>query len=537
MKVRVWLAVGLVVIPAALSAADKKGKDKGASAAPVITLSPGEDAVKKAQDKIAAKQIETAKQILETATAAEGMTGEPFLLLGQLLEPTNDWERGAAAYKTASEKLSGPLKGEALARLSIVQDVNGISEAAGSADAASATDPEGVWPLIALARQRAHQKRGDEALSLAQKALAIGGPAAPAAQVAIGMGQEGRGDLAAAETAYRTALAADANSISANLGLARVLRLTNRVGEAAPILKALQDRVAWLSDVYKENVRVKLALGQYVEALEDASTASYLPGADEVAAKRLVDEVKIARALDDVRNGRANLAIDDLKQLRDEDPKSVEVRIGLARAHAENREPDAAVAELNKAIEMAPNAADAYFQLGVIQHELKRNPVAALASYQKATALDPQNVQYSIRLGNLLAAQGQGAQAVDVLSKVVQGPGATSGEAWTYLIGANLSAQRYKEAAATGEKALVLIGGAPEARPLRALACGYVGWAYLNLGDADNFKKYGAMARDLGYDNKDFFDRLRRVEGGEALASAAKAPAAKPKPRPRPRPR
>jgi tetratricopeptide (TPR) repeat protein len=537
MKFRAWLAVGLVVIPVALSAADKKSKgkdkDKSAPAAPVVTLTPGEEAVKKAQEKIALGQTEPAKRILETATQVEGMTGEPFLLYAQLLEPTTEWERAAGAYKTASERLSGPAKAEALARLSILQDVNGIGEAAASAEAAVAADPEGAWPAVALARQRVHQKRADEALTLAQKALAAAQAAgvAPAAQTAVGLAQEAHGDLPAAEAAYRAALAADADSISANLCLARVLRLTNRVAEAAPILKALQDRTPWLAAVYGENVRVKLALGQYVQALEDATTASYLPGADEAAATQLVNEVKIARAVDDVRNGRANLAIDDLKQLREEQPRSVEVRVGLAKAYVENREIDAAVAELNKTIEMAPDSAEAYFQLGLIQQDVKKNSAAALTAYQKASALDPQNVSYCIRLGNLLAAQGQAAQAVAELTKVVEGPGANNGEAWTYLIGAHLSAQKYKDAATTGEKALAIIGEAPEARPLRALACGYLGWAYLNLGDADNFKKYGAMARDLGYDNKDFLDRLRRVEGGEALASAAKAPPARPRPR------
>ena len=537
MKVRVWLAVGLIVVPAALSAADKKGKDKGAPVAPVITLSPGEDAVKKAQEKIAAKQYELAKQMLETATAVEGMTGEPFLLLGQLLEPTNDWERGAAAYKTASEKLSGPSKGEALGRLSILQDVNGMSEAAGNADAAIAADPEGIWPTIALARQRAHQKRADEALALAQKALATGGAAAPAAQIAIGLAQEGKGDLSAAEAAFRTALAAEPGSISATLGLARTLRLTNRMAEAAPILKALQERTPWLAEVYRENVRIKLALGQYVEALEDASTASYLPGVDETAAGQLVDEVKIARAFDDVRNGRANLAIDDLKQLREEKPRSVEVRIGLAKAYMENREADAALAELNKAIEMAPNAAEAYFQVGVIQHEVKKNPTAALTAYQKAVALAPQSVPYRVRLGNLLAAQGQAAQAVEELTKVVQGPGANDAEAWTYLGGAYLAAARYDDVITALTKALSLIPENDATRQHRGLVCAYMTWAYLNKKDKENVLKYGRMARELGYTETSLMQRVDDVAAGKPFAGQALPPSAKPKPRPRPRTR
>ena len=538
MKVRVCLAVGLLVIPAVLSAAEKKDKDKpkGAPSAPVVKLSPGEDAIKKAQEKVAAGQVEQAKRILEAATQAEGMTGEPFLFLAQLLEPTPDWERAVAAYKSAGEKLSGPAKGEALGRLSVLQDLNGISESANNAEAAIAADPEGAWPSIALARQRVRQKRADEALALAQKALAMGSGAASAAQTAIGITQEARGDLAAAEAAYRAALAADPGSLGATLGLARVLRLTNRVAEAAPILKTLQDKAPWLSDVYRENVRVKLALGQFVEALEDATTASYLPGVDaaaEDAAKQLVDEVKIARALDDVRKGRANLAIDDLKQLRDEKPQSLEVRIGLAKAYVENREIDLAVAELNKSIEMAPSSAEAYFQLGLIQHEVKKNAAAALPSYEKAVALDPQNVQYRIRLGNLLAAQGQSARGIAELTKVVEGPGANDAEAWTYLGGAYLAAARYDDVITALTKALSLIPETDATRQHRGLVCAYMTWAYLNKKDKENVLKYGHMARDLGYTDATLMQRVDDIAAGKPFAGQALPPSAKPKPRPR----
>jgi tetratricopeptide (TPR) repeat protein len=538
MKVLVWLVSGLLAIPAVSSAAEKKGKDKGGAvpAAPVVRLSPGEEAVQKAQERIAAGQMDQAKRILDGATQTEGMTGEPFLLLAQMIEPSSEWERAIATYKLASEKLSGAPKGEALGRMSVVQDINGIPEAAANADAALAADPEGAWPLIAVARQRVRQKRADDALALAQKALAAGGGAA--AQTAIGLAQESRGDRTAAETAYRAALGADAGSLGANLGLARVLRLTNRVAEAAPILKAIQDKAPWLSDAYGESVRVKMALGQYVEALEDATTATYLPSVDaaaEAAAKQLVVEVKIARALDDVRQGRANLAIDDLKQLRDEQPKSVEVRIGLARAYFEHRDIELAIAELNKTIEIAPNSAEAYYQLGLIQHEAKNNPVAALPAYEKAVTLDPLSVQYRVRFGNLLAAQGQSARAVAELTKVVEGPGANDAEAWTYLGGAYLAAARYDDVVTAITKSLSLIPENDTTRAHRGLACAYMTWAYLNKKDKENVLKYGHMARELGYTEATLMQRVDDIAAGKPFAGQAQPPSARPKPRPRPR--
>jgi tetratricopeptide (TPR) repeat protein len=532
MKALAWVVVGLLVVPAVSSAAEKKGKDKVPAAPAAAKLSPGEEAVKKAQDRVASGQTDLAKRTLEDAMQVENMTGEPFLMLAEMLEPSTEWEKAAGAYKTAAERLSGAAKAEALGRLSALQDLNGIAEAAANAEAAAAADPEGVWPKIALARQRARQKRGDDALALAQQTAATGGVPA---QIALGLAQEARGDMAAAEAAYRSALGADAANPEANLGLARVMRLTNRPGEAAPLLKTVQDKAPWVNEGYRESVRVKLALGRFVEALEDATTASVLAG-DDPAAKRLMDEAVIARALDDVRNGRANLAIEDLKKLRDERPDSVDLRVGLAKAYLENRDVDLAVAELNKAIELAPNSAEAYFQLGLIQHEAKKNPTAALASYEKATTLDPQNVEYRVRLGNLLAAQGQAARAVTELTKVVDGPGANNAEAWTYLGGAYLAAARYDDVITAVTKALALIPENDATRAHRGMACAYMTWAYINKKDKENTIKYGHMARALGYTEAQLMKRVDELAAGGSFAGQVQ-PKAVAKPRPRTAPR
>jgi tetratricopeptide (TPR) repeat protein len=525
MKGWAWLMVFALAVPG-LAGAEKKDKDKGKGkeqAKVEVRLSAGEQAVKQAEDKIRAGQTTEALGILRQATQVEGMTGEPFMRLAQLLENTAEVDTAVTAYKTAAERLSGPGKGEALARLALVQETTGaLSEAQASSEAAQAADPEGAWPALALARTRARQNKGDEALALAEKAVANGGGAA--ARTSLAFAQEARGDLAAAEAAYREALAAEPGRVAADLGLARVLRKTGRAAEADPLLTSALDKTPWLVEAYKEAVLTKIALEQFVSALEQATTAAAINDKDPEAQK-LVQQVVVARALDYVAKKQPDLAIEDLVKARDENPQAVAVRVGLGQAYLAKRQLDLAQAELAKAIELDPNSAEAHFHMGVLQHEGRNAAAAALTEYEKAAALDPENVEYRIRFGNVLSAQNQGNRAIAELRKVVDGKGASRADAWTYLGGAYLQAARYQEATTALAKALELLPDVEQNRPARGLASRYMAWAYLNLKDKDNFLKYGTLARDLGAKTSDpaLMERLAGIERGEGFAGAATA--------------
>jgi tetratricopeptide (TPR) repeat protein len=544
LPVVVAVVVALVVGGALTTGAApaKKEEKKGKEA--VVLVPPGEDAVQKANAKVAAGQTELAISGLAEATTKDGMTGEPFLRLGQLLENTTEVDRAIAAFKGAGERLTDGPKGEALARLSVLQEMNGVpDEATASAEAAMAADAEGAWPAVALARVRARQGKGDEALALAQKAVAAG-TAGTAAQTALGLAQEARGDLAAAQVTYRAATTADPSSILANLGLARVLRSTGRAAEADPLMARVNDKAPWFVDGYKEAVQVKMALGQFVAAMEQAQTAAALNDRDP-AIKNLVDDVKVGQALDYVKQGGGDLAAEDMNALLAQRPDFTPARVALAKALITVRKVDLALVELGKAIATDPNAAEAHFQIGVAQQDLKRDIVAALPAYEKAVALAPLNVEYRLRYGNALAAKGQSAKAIEELLKAAEGPGASRPDAWIYLGGAYLSGQRYEECVAAGEKALTLLDGLQETplnKALRAQACDYLAWAYLNRKDKDNVLKYGLLAKELGQKDDQLFARVAALQKGENFAGATPTkpvakPVAKPRPGARPAPR
>ena len=483
---------------------DKKAKEPPVAQAPAAQAPAAQDAVKEAEAKLAAGDADAAIAVLEKAAGVDGKAG---LRLGTLRESRGELLPAEDAYKAAAEKLSGPEKGEALGRLAVVQDARGVAGAAANADAAFAAEPEGLWPTIAMAYRRVHEGKADEAVALAQKAVAAGGGAG--AKAALGHALDAKGDAAGSEAAYREAIATDPKAITPVVGLATVLRKTGRAAEAEPMLKKAIDASPGAVEAYKEMARVKIAQGRAQDALADANLAAAMAEDDPEAAS-LVMEVKVARALEDVAAGRNDLAVKDLTQLRDQNPDSVPVRLGLGRAQIARRDGDAAIVELQKAVELDPKNAEAQYYLGYAQHVLKRAPAQAVGPLEKAAAAQPGNATYATALGLALTDAQQLDRAVDVLTKATEMPGYKDPNGYAALGQACVNLKRYKEAVPPLEKATTLA-------PNNAQAWATLGWAYFGLKDAANFKAAGAKARSLGYKEPTFLTYLQRIEAGEAI--------------------
>ncbi len=500
MRLVVCITLALV-FPAV--AQEKKAPASQKKAAPATP----EELVKQADEKIAAGDLDGAAELLRRAVELAGASGDPALRLGRLLESRYELDGAIDAYKDAASKLSGAPKGEALARLAVAQELRGRPAAAASAEAAAAADPEGAWTKLALARARARAGQADEALALAADAVAKG--AGPPAVCARAFAHEVKGDLAAAEKDYREALAAPEAKVAAGIGLARVLRKSGRAAEAEPILAKTLEAAPGAVDAYKESARVKIALNRPDEALGDAATAAALAENDPEA-QRLAKEVAVAKALGYLAAGQADLAIQDLTRLRDESPDFADARVGLAKAYVAKRQADPALAELQKAVEVDPASAEAWYQLGYVTHVLKGNGAGAVAPFEKAVAAEPGNLVYRTALGAALNAAGQFDRAVAELTKVSLTPGYERAEAWIYLGQAQIGAKRYKDAVAPLDKATQL---APQSDQAWAL----LGWAYFGMKDADNFKKAAGKAKALGYTEPTLLQYLQRIEAGEPI--------------------
>jgi len=503
MKALIGMLVVALAVPAA---AQEKGKKDEKKPAPAPAAASPDQLMRDAEQKAAAGDKDGAVELLRRAAAMPAATGEPSMRLGRLLEGKYEFDAAIDAYKAAADKLTGPAKGEALGRMAVLQQMRGMAAASATAQEATAADPQGIWPVIAQARARAREGKGDEAIALAQQVAATGGAAAASA---LGYAQEAKGDLAAAEGAYRAALNDPEQRVMASVGLARVLRRTGRAAEAEPILKKALEDAPGAIEAYKESARVKIALNRAAEAVGDAATAAALAEGD-TDAQRLVQEVTVAQALDFVARNQADLAIQDLTKLRDEHPDSAPVRVGLARAYVAKRQADLALAELQKAIELDPASAEAQYQLGYVRHMLKRDAASAIGAYEKAVAADPGNLEYRTQFGAALAAANQSDRAVAELAKVTAAPAYTRADAWIYLGQANLVGKKYKDAIVALDKAATLAPDNPQIET-------FLAWSYFGLKDSKNFMDHGRKAKALGQKDATLLDYLARVEKGEPI--------------------
>jgi len=495
-----------LLVAASPTAADKPPKEtKDARDAKRAGGAPGDDLIAQAEGKVQAGDLDAAVELLRRAAAQPALAGAAQLRLGRLHQRRHELDAAIDALKAAAEALAGPAKGEALGRLAVVQETRGLPDSAATAEAAAAADAEGPWPAIALARARARQGRHEEAAALAARAGSAEAPGLAAAAFV----REVQGDFAAAEAGYRAALAAEAADLPASIGLARVLRQTGRGSEAEPLLQKLIQAAPGLVEAYKELARLKLALGRAEEAVGDAAIAAALAENDPDA-QLLAQQVAIAKAMELLPKGQADLAIEELKALRDRHPDLAEARVGLGRALLAKRQLDAAAAELQKAAELKPSLAEAHFQLGFLHHAHRNDAAAALPHYEKAVAADPARLEYRTQLGAVLSDLKQHDRAIAELQRVVDTPGYSRPEAWIYLGRAHMGAKRYKEALAPLEKAAAIAPSSPDAEAS-------LGWCYFGLKDAENFKKHAGKARALGHKETTLLQYLTRVEAGEPI--------------------
>jgi Flp pilus assembly protein TadD len=218
----------------------------------------------------------------------------------------------------------------------------------------------------------------------------------------------------------------------------------------------------------------------------------------------------VARALAEVAGGQPDLGVQDLMQLRDQNPTSSAVRLGLGKAQIARRDAASALAELQKAVELDPKNAEAQYQLGFVLVRMKGDAASAVAPFEKAAALEPGNSLYATALGSALVGAQKFDVAIDVLTRATAMPGYKRPDGYVALGQAYVNGKRYQEAVPVLEKATSLAPESPDAWATLA-------WAYFGLKDAAKFKEAGAKARSLGFKEPTFLAYLKRIEGGEPI--------------------
>jgi GWxTD domain-containing protein len=179
-----------------------------------------------------------------------------------------------------------------------------------------------------------------------------------------------------------------------------------------------------------------LALGE----LDDAKDAFE-------KALRLGDKVRGHTGIGRVyakKKGRGLRAQYHFRRALGEDPNYAEAQYGLAKLYEHMRPLDALEA-FEKAIELAPDHGDAYFQLGQM-FEREGDRMRALAAYEQQLAVAPGHGEASYHLGRLLFTQGQHKEAARIFGELIAVDGEVATRAYLEMALMSEIAQNYEGA-------------------------------------------------------------------------------------------
>lgn len=125
-----------------------------------------------------------------------------------------------------------------------------------------------------------------------------------------------------------------------------------------------------------------------------------------------------------------------------------------ARAKYVDGNHDGAQHDLEKAVQIDPKFAEAWYQLGKLQQP--KNPQSALVSYQKAVAADPQFVSPYEPIAELAAQQKNWQQVVDATTQSLKLDPEGSPQIWYLDAVGNLNTGKKDVAEASAEKSLAM---------------------------------------------------------------------------------
>lgn len=244
-------------------------------------------------------------------------------------------------------------------------------------------------------------------------------------------------DLGAARDHYAKAVALDASSERAHLGLAKVLRAGGRPDEAIGHLqRALELRPGHV-EARTELAALLNERGRFDEAatlLKEATAGKALSsGSATQLGRALASQGKLDEAIDQfrralgldpdsaeahsylgsalARRGSLDEAIAEFEAALRSKPDLAQVHEWLGVALKDQGKPGEAGTHLEEAIRLNPRRAETHVQLGLVKKQLGK-PYEAAAEYRRAIALDKHLATAHNNLGSVLGAQGRLPEAV-----------------------------------------------------------------------------------------------------------------------------
>lgn len=354
-----------------------------------------------------------------------GQSGGKIAVMNLPELPVVDTAALPAAVKTVIEDASSaarqePLDAARVTRFGMVLQAHSQNAAAEACYArAQAIDPRRYDTLYY--RAQVAEVRGDHkaAVEYLRQALALR-PAWRPAKLALARELREAGDPRAAAEVAGQLIQADAGDATAyylrgratnsEADLRKALQLFPSYGAARFALANLYRQAGKqqaATAILRDYERDKLA----VPPVEDPETAA-------VQALAMSAAVLLRRSQQAEAAGRLAEAAELQQQVIAMEPSNPEAWINLISLHARLGRDNEVESAYAKAVQIAPDRADAHYNYGVFCLQRNRFPVAR-AAFEKALAISPRHAEACMNLGGILANEGRLPEAAAMLRRAI----------------------------------------------------------------------------------------------------------------------
>ena len=396
------------------------------------------------------KAQERAEEVLKIAAA----NVEAHVLLGHAYARRREVAKALEALHKARQL--DPARVPTYLHLAMLQYANKDPGAAEKTYKEALTiDPKSVPAHVALGSFYASQKQRAPAEELFRKAIALESDNA-SLYLQLASFYAAQQQWPEAETAVQQAIRVDAQSLPACLARGDLYAQTQRLDEAAAAYKQCVTLKA--DAVAPKEKLAELALRQqnFVEAARQAEELiKHRDRESKIVGRYVKGRIALAR-------GQTAEAIITLQGVLKDAPWLAPAHYYLGLAHIKDKKPQLAKTALTKAVEIAPNFAEAHLALAGLALQLSSFD-QAIESAQHLLRLQPDNGKAAMILGQAYVGQGDTAQAVAAF-KVATEKAPQDASGYFHLGLAYRQQQQNQAARQAFEKALALDPNMRQAR-------------------------------------------------------------------------
>jgi tetratricopeptide (TPR) repeat protein len=223
-----------------------------------------------------------------------------------------------------------------------------------------------------------------------------------------------KGSTRNAVTMLRQIVADDASNADARVLLGTTLALE---GDRSDSIQQLSEAVRLRPNSAEAYRALGMALARFVETKAAREAFEKALQLDSGMAETHVDLALILAQSGEWGPAREHL--DRAIQIQGDTPAAARAYYLRAGIHGEQNELEAALADLERAVQLRPDFAEAWSDLGTVRRNLL-NDAGALSAFERAVQIDPKNGRAQFRLGSQYLHSRKSHQAVEHLREALR---------------------------------------------------------------------------------------------------------------------